>query len=192
MDTPGERLRHAREQRGFKTAKDAALDMGVAIATYTSHEKAARFLPARRASQYAQHFHVSPEWLLYGRQQGEQRSVPLLAANGHPNGEFINPAIDGGSTLLRAVKVSPEDAFSATVAGWMAYFEKPQGPMTRDLDGQLCVICMTVYPDDIVLRVRRLIWTSTEGRYHLAAEPQPTLFDQSVLWAARVVAIAPH
>src|SRR3954470_22797168 len=117
METPGTRLRAAREAAGFKTAKDAALDMKVAIATYTQHEKAERFLPARRAAQYAGHFQTTPEWLLYGRHQGERHSVPMLAVDGQHNGHYVNPTIDGGSALLRAVRVLPEDAVSPLFCG---------------------------------------------------------------------------
>jgi hypothetical protein len=191
MDTPGTRLRAAREAMGFRTAKDAALDMKVAIATYAMHEKAERFLPARRAAQYAAHFHTLPEWLLYGRQQGEHHNVPLLAVDGQHNGVYVSPVIDGGSSLLRVVQVLPEDTISPLLTGWLAYFEKPQGALTRDLDGLLCVVGLTGYADDIALRVRRLIWTEVEGCFHLAAEPQATLFDQRVTWAARVIAMAP-
>ena len=115
----------------------------------------------------------------------------MLAIDGQHNGAYINPAIDGNSALLCAVAVLPEDTITTLMAGWVAYFEKPQGPLTRDLDGLLCVIGWRNPEGELVLRVRRLVFTMRDGVFHLTAEPQPTLFEQPVEWAARVVALAP-
>jgi hypothetical protein len=73
--TRGERLRAARRRR-FRSARAAALAMGIAVATYGSHERAQ--LPGGRdygpdeARRYARRFGVTPEWLLTGRAQKEE------------------------------------------------------------------------------------------------------------------------
>jgi hypothetical protein len=73
--TRGQRLRSARKRR-FKSARAAALAMGIAVATYGSHERAQ--LPGGRdygpdeARRYARRFGVTPEWLLTGGRQEEQ------------------------------------------------------------------------------------------------------------------------
>lgn len=67
MPTPADRLRRVREASGYATAKDAALAMGVAISTYTHHEKPPYSLPLRRAEKYAAFFGTTPEYLLFGR-----------------------------------------------------------------------------------------------------------------------------
>jgi DNA-binding XRE family transcriptional regulator len=67
MDTPADRLRHAREQAGYETAKAAAESMGASVSTYISHENGTRGFPAKRAIQYARKFKVTEEWLLYGK-----------------------------------------------------------------------------------------------------------------------------
>lgn len=72
MQTPGERLKEAREKAGYATAKDAALAMGVSPATYIQHENGTRNFPASRAQRYARFFRTTPEWLLYGRELGER------------------------------------------------------------------------------------------------------------------------
>jgi hypothetical protein len=67
--TRGERLRAARRKR-FKSARTAALVMGIAVSTYGAHERAE--LPGGRdygpeeAERYARRFGVTPEWLLTG------------------------------------------------------------------------------------------------------------------------------
>jgi transcriptional regulator with XRE-family HTH domain len=76
MDTPNSRLRRARENAGFETAKEAAEAMGVPVSTYTGHENGHRGFPAKRAPQYARKFKVSEEWLLYGK-GAEAASDPL-------------------------------------------------------------------------------------------------------------------
>jgi hypothetical protein len=70
--TRGERLRTARKRR-FRSARAAALAMGIPVPTYGSHERAQ--LPGGRdygpeeARRYARRFGVTPEWLLTGRHQ---------------------------------------------------------------------------------------------------------------------------
>lgn len=67
MDTIADRLRRARAEAGYETAKQAAEAMGVSVPTYTQHENGTRGVPAGRAARYARFFHTTPEWLLYGR-----------------------------------------------------------------------------------------------------------------------------
>lgn len=76
MDTPNSRLRRARENAGFDTAKEAAEAMGVPVSTYIGHENGHRGFPAKRAPQYARKFKVSEEWLLFGK-GAEDASDPL-------------------------------------------------------------------------------------------------------------------
>lgn len=68
MSGPAERLKRAREQAGYTSARSAAEKMGVSPATYAQHENGIRGYPAKRAERYGRFFKVAPEWLLYGRQ----------------------------------------------------------------------------------------------------------------------------
>lgn len=67
MTTPAERLKSARHAAGYGSAAQAAEGLGVPLATYQQHENGIRGFPAGRAERYARFFHVTPEWLLYGR-----------------------------------------------------------------------------------------------------------------------------
>lgn len=78
MNTPNQRLRQARENAGFSTAKEAAQSMGVPVSTYIGHENGHRGFPAQRAPQYARKFKVTEEWLLYGK--GKEGGVVLEGA----------------------------------------------------------------------------------------------------------------
>lgn len=192
MDTPGARLRAAREKAGFKTAKEAALSLGVAIATYAEHENAQRFLPARRAALYAGAFRTEPEWLLYGRKlYTNSFTIPLLLSSGYPAGHEIT-GTGTVSTATRAVEITADDAVSPALVGWFAVFEETLLGLSPDLYCQLCVVAIPQEEDgDVALRVRRLVPAASPDRYHLAAEPLPTLFDTPLVWARRVTALVP-
>lgn len=78
MQTPAERLKAAREQAGYSSAKDAALAMGVSVPTYIQHENGTRGFPKDRALRYAKFFRTTPEWLLYGREAGDRTTGSAL------------------------------------------------------------------------------------------------------------------
>ena len=67
MNTPHERLKHARITAGFDSASQAAERLGVPLATYQQHENGIRGIPAKRAALYGTFFKTAPEWILYGR-----------------------------------------------------------------------------------------------------------------------------
>src|SRR5271166_1713750 len=95
--TRGERLRAARKRR-FKSARAAALAMGIAVATYGSHERAR--LPGGRdygpdeARRYARRFGVTPEWLLTGRRQEEQQQEEEQLQEEQQQGEHEEDGVD--------------------------------------------------------------------------------------------------
>jgi phage repressor protein C with HTH and peptisase S24 domain len=66
LDSPHQRLRHAREQAGFAHASDAARAMSIEEPTYLGHENGSRGL-SRAAPRYARFFGVSLDWLIDGR-----------------------------------------------------------------------------------------------------------------------------
>lgn len=74
--SPGDRLRRARSQAGFESARAAADAIGVPAATYAQHESGLRGYRTKHAEQYGRAFGVAPEWLLLGR-QGNAEFAPL-------------------------------------------------------------------------------------------------------------------
>lgn len=77
MTTPSERLKSARQEARYETAKLAAEAMGISVATYIQHENGTRGIPADRAARYARFFRTTPEWLLYGRETSETSPAQL-------------------------------------------------------------------------------------------------------------------
>lgn len=63
MNTIADRLRQARQTR-YESAREAALDQGWTVSTYTSHENGTRGLRPDQAQRYARAFGVSVAWLL--------------------------------------------------------------------------------------------------------------------------------
>lgn len=83
MGTRGERLKRARSDAGYRTAKDAADALGVRYSTYAGHENGSRDFSADEASDYARKFKVAVDWLLYGRTKNVLTSVttPIASIN---------------------------------------------------------------------------------------------------------------
>lgn len=75
MNTPGERLKHIREQRGFATARDAARSYGWDISTYHSHENGNRGIPPDAAIKYARAFSFTLDWLYRGASNDATQGV---------------------------------------------------------------------------------------------------------------------
>lgn len=190
MSTPGLRLKNVRESHGFKTAKDAALAMGVPVATYTQHESATRFLPARRAAEYARFFKTTPEYLLYGRDDAAPDRVPV----------FDGPVIDAKvvafmppspSSITAAQKLTERDGFG--LHGFVAVFDLPQvSAPPPDVDGRLCVVAKPLGGRGEERMVRVVQRGSRPGLWHLLASGGGMpLIDQELLWLAPVVALVP-
>ena len=71
-----QRLKLARERAGYETARAAATAMGVSPDTYAQHENGTRGFRSK-AERYARFFRVAPEWLLFGRGEGEKAAAPV-------------------------------------------------------------------------------------------------------------------
>lgn len=187
--------------RGFKTAKEAALAMGIAVATYTQHEADTRGFPSKRASQYAEFFRCSPEWLLYGRSAAKPDSVPLIGFVGagaevhlFPEGHDPRwiPVRTDISDNTRALTIRTPD-LGFVLDGWTALYDAGQRHPTPDLHRQLCVVAVGEEDDQERLYLRQLVpaGASLGLTFHLLAPAAPPLLDQHVIWAARVTQLIP-
>lgn len=70
----GKRLRQARLRKGFESALAAAESLGVSAGTYRNHERGVRSM-TRRVERYAARLGVTPEWLLWGREKGQESAA---------------------------------------------------------------------------------------------------------------------
>ena len=82
METPGERLRYARERAGYATAQEFAEAVGSTVSTYRSHENGTRGIPNSSALQYAKKLKIEFDWLQAGQgQTPEVKKAPDAGRN---------------------------------------------------------------------------------------------------------------
>lgn len=73
-----QRLRQARVNAGFATAREACKAHGWGEAAYTHHENGTRNFPEAKAVLYANAFNVSPTWLIFGKEIAKP-TAPLFS-----------------------------------------------------------------------------------------------------------------
>lgn len=80
MDSAGARLRKKREDRGYDSARSAALAFGWVVSTYTHHENGTRPFGQKAAEKYARAFGTTAEYLMFGGKPGPSPTtdVPVL------------------------------------------------------------------------------------------------------------------
>jgi hypothetical protein len=210
--TRGERLRAARRHR-FRSARAAALALGIPSSTYGAHERAehpgGRDYGPEEATRYGQRFGVTTEWLLTGL--GSEFDLPFAPEAFEPSRKPTIPVVGyvgaGAQAHYYAVsqghldEIEQPDLFREKMVileirdddlgplfnRWRVFFDETRRPVTPDLLGYLCVVGVEGGP--IVLRQVRP--GRTAGRYNLVAQFGPPLLDAQVEWAARVKTILP-
>lgn len=70
-----ERLKLARERRGYASAKEAASAMSVSYPTYAGHENGSRGIKRQDIVRYAIFFGVTPNWLQFGATVNDQKPI---------------------------------------------------------------------------------------------------------------------
>lgn len=109
-----DRLRHAREAAGYKTAKAAAEALGISPETYRGHENGSRGITPARAKQYARLFGVDVGWLLYGEsRRGDKLSSDDIDAPGQPvrvSSSFVPVRGEVASAVWREIEEAPVES----------------------------------------------------------------------------------
>lgn len=163
--------------------------MDVPIATYTQHEKAVKFLPARRAAEYARFFETTPEYILYGRAEALPDRVPILNCHGEDTGHSASlPPAPSEITSAQ----QPLEGDGIAYFGFVALYDHPQtkAPPTS-LSGKLCVVALYDSEGRSQRLIRVLQNGSIEGRFHLLDPNFLPMIDQELEWAAPVIALVP-
>jgi hypothetical protein len=93
------RLVKARENRGFKTPKEAATYFGWKYETYIQHEQGTRGI-TRAAKKYAKAFRVSEAWLLTG--EGKE-PIPSASSDRDEFLALVDNADDESKAIALAV-----------------------------------------------------------------------------------------
>jgi len=210
--TRGDRLRIAREQL-FPSARLAAQAIGVAVSTYSAHERAedpaGRDYSPNRAKYYAKWFRVTPEWLLTGFGPGPtggptdfpeppDPAIPRVLVMGyvgagstahfydveHGNLEEVTPP-EGASPNTIAVEIRGE-SLGTVFNRWLVFYDNIHRPVTPELIGELCVVGLA----DGRILIKKLQRGKGKGLFNLISSNDKPILDVEVEWAARVDSIA--
>jgi hypothetical protein len=211
LKTRGQRLRAAREKRGFKSARVAAKALAMPVSTYGAHERAedpgGRDFGPDEAKFYGRRFQVSAEWLLTGREQSDKDKLPgspgaAYQEDATPKVPVVGYVGAGSEAHLYAVAQGdldevdqPPGASERTVAveirgdslgplfnRWLVFYDSVRDQVTPDLIGELCVVGLA----DGRILIKQLQRGRGEGLYTLVSSTQPPIQDVKVDWAARV------
>ena len=201
-DGRAQRLRQARQDRGYDTAAAAADAFGWSRNTYASNENGNAPFSYRRAKEYAAAFAVRPEWLYdaAGPIQGGKAEglVPVIGsvganpdgtvlfAHGQDPGELV-PVPPGGAEQARALRVVGHSMRGLADDGALIYFEDQRTAPTPDMLGQ--VVVLETDTDEVL--VKRLLRGSRGGVYDLESIAGPMRHDARLRWAAHITAIIP-
>ncbi|MBX3484816.1 LexA family transcriptional regulator [Phenylobacterium sp.] len=202
-DGRAQRLRQARQDRGYDTAAAAADAFGWSRNTYASNENGNAPFSYRRAKEYAAAFGVSPEWLYdaAGPMQAGGAGdgmVPVIGSVGaNPDGTVLfalgqdpaelTPVPPGGTDRARALRVAGHSMRGLADDGALIYFEDQRTAPTPDMLGQVVVI--ETDTDEVL--VKRLLRGSRGGLYDLESIAGPMRRDARLRWAAHITAIIP-
>ena len=201
-DGRAERLREARQARGFETASAAADAFGWNRNTYASNENGNAPFSYRKAKDYAAALGVRPEWLYDaagpmrpGAEPGYAPIVGMVGAN--PDGVVLfalgqestdlAPIPPGGTEKAAALRVAGHSMRGVADDGALIYFEDQRTPPTPDMLGHVVV----VETDTDEVLVKRLLRGSRPNHYDLESVAGPTRHDARLRWAAHITAIIP-
>jgi DNA-binding XRE family transcriptional regulator len=92
-----------------------------------------------------------------------------------------------GNPLLVALDIA-NDSLGSAFRGWVAYYSDDHKAPTKDLYGQLCVLGMA----DGKILVKVVEAGRKPGHYDLHSPTERVQQDQRVVWAARILGMAPY
>lgn len=188
-----DRLKMARVQAGFSSARHAANSFGWNPVTYTSHENGTRGLRSDIAKRYAAAFRVSPAWLLTG--EGDPGQKPLVPVVGHVGaGQEINLVDDHAkgaaldyveappesSPSMVAVSVRGDSMYPVYFEDDLLYYDRHVEPET--LIGRRCV----VKTQDGRILIKTLRRGSAPGLYTLESTNAAPIEDIALEWVAPI------
>jgi hypothetical protein len=194
MDTPADRLKAARLARGYRTAKAAAEAMNSKVATYTQHETPGRIIPEKKARLYADFFRTTPEWILYGispaREATNRYPLPMLEISERSH-KLVRLGVAPLPVRLEpdvcALRICSNKILGPVEGFTLIYFKPATTNFDERLLESLCVVCLK----DETITLGTLLRGSLAERFHVMQMRGDPLLDQSLLWAAKVLLIAP-
>lgn len=197
MEEMHERLRWAREQAGFPSARAAAMKFTWQVSTYAAHENGQNRFDGEAAKKYGKAYKVSAGWLLTGDGPKEQKNIlPVMGFIGAgaeimPEYEQVPPE---GLFEIEAPFPIPDDAIAFEVQGdsmWPRY------------DPGDVVVCWkfsssidevvgweaAVMVDDGRRFLKRIVLGATPRTYDLESYNAPPIRGVHISWVGQVNAV---
>lgn len=194
METMGDRLKKAREQANFPSARQAALKNKWGVSTYSAHENGQNEYGEDEAKKYGRVYKVDPWWLLTGEGIAKKANVAKImgrigaAAEITPDEEQVPP--DGLGDVDVPFPI-PDDMIAFEVEGTSMWPRYEAGDI---------VICRNSESDPAALvgfevavktaegrrYLKRLRTGSKRGRFDLESHNAGPIVDQRIIWASPV------
>lgn len=187
----GNNLKALRKTAGM-TQQQAADAVGMSKGGYVKIEDGDRRLTANFIARAARAFGAKDSDVI----QTVTRVIPIVGYVGAGSEAFFGvgqgnlgevDAPDGATELTVAVEIRGT-SLGELFDRWLIFYDERREPVTSDLIGKLCVIGLE---DDRVL-VKKLKRGQRKGKYDLFSNAEPPLYDQTVIWAARVKQMVPR
>lgn len=200
----GQRLKRARIEARFRSARAAALEFNWPESSYRAHESGTRTIGLDDAERYAKRFrsygaNVTARGILFGTDAAlaiePPRTIQIVGHVGAGGEAFF----DCGQGPFGEID-APDGATDATVAveirgtslgelfdRWIIFYDDRREPVTPDLLGKLCVIGLA----DERIVVKKLKRGHRRDRFDLMSNVGEPMYDQVVIWAARVKQMVP-
>ena len=147
--TFNDRLKAARERKGYKSAAKAAAAMGAPYGTYSGHENGSRGAKRQEIIRYAKFFGVNPAWLEYG--EGELSTAPVESATPSIAQVHIRGSVQAGTwNEFEEFPDADMETVPTVMGKWAGYEQfayKITGPsmnQARIFDGDF-VVCVPYF-----------------------------------------------
>ena len=195
MESMSNRLRQARIDAGFGSARNAAKEHRWKVSTYSAHENGQNDFDEEAAKQYGRAFHVSAGWLLTGEGSPERPNIVgvkgLVGAGGTIDTGSEQIPSDGNLYEIEVPFPLPLGAFALQVAGESMFPRYDSGDV---------IVCAarSENPDELVgweaavqtvdgaRYLKRLVKGARKGLYDLESFNAPPMRGLRLCWASPI------
>lgn len=105
MKQMSERLSQARQNAGFKSARQAAIKNGWKISIYTAHENGQNDYGPEQAEEYGKTYKVSAQWLLFGTVSAEVPEIGIDAQIRELPPDLSRQVIQRVNAILEGIRI---------------------------------------------------------------------------------------
>lgn len=116
------RLRAARKAAGYKSAKEFAVEKGIALTTYSQHESGKRGFNAELMIEYSNSLQIHPYWLLTGMGEpflntvsADKKLILEQECYSLPTSEKLSKNLKIEVDLLKKIFIAAESLFNNSI-----------------------------------------------------------------------------